>query len=339
MKTKGRGRVLHRVTAPGPFVPLVAKDWNIYPDKAALAGLIGIEGSNHLKDPPLPPTAFYDLVNDPIFGKVLRYLGGPHLNTTATDFPGRVASHKVKLGEGAGTTPGPDWWLAPNGLRYPTKLWVRQFMRFSENWTTASNTGGQGSADYKTMFLRYYSSSDRAEFICHSLQQWLYKGGGGGAGTTVIEGRLPLNNVVTINEEFGVSGFSDPHISAPEHLSAPYKTISPTGNCQPPGSRCFMGDREWYEIVWLHWTQGNRGEFTMWLRPYTSGQGTIVAPAKWRIQSKFREAAPGGQYIGVESYDMGINRNRQYDEVMYHDWGPYEVVDAGRYTNPWNVPV
>jgi hypothetical protein len=35
---------------------------------------------------------------------------------------------------------------------------------------------------------------------------------------------------------------------------------------------------------------------------------------------------------------MGINRNRQYDEDMYHYWGPYEVVDGYLYPNPWNLP-
>jgi hypothetical protein len=332
---------------PSPYTPIVARDWKTFADKAALAGTVGVEGSNHNCrgatepsncSPHLPPTDFYDLVSDPIFGKALRYLGGPQLNTIKKDFPGRVATYQVSLGSCSGLTAGATWWLAPNGCRYPTKLWVHQFMRFSSNWTTASNTGGQGSADYKTLFLRYFNSSDRLEFIAHSLQQWLFKGGGGGAGATTSEGTLPLHNVKTINVEFTTSGYGEPHIGAPFHTSTPYKTISPTGNCQPPGAPCGMGDEEWWEIIIYHNTVGNRGEHTMWLRPYTTGKGTVIAPGAWRIQSRFRVGQPGAQWLGVSHYQMGINRNRQWDEVMHLDWGPFEVVDGGSFTNPWKVP-
>jgi hypothetical protein len=36
----------------------------------------------------------------------------------------------------------------------------------------------------------------------------------------------------------------------------------------------------------------------------------------------------GPGFSGISHYQMGINGNRQHDEVMSHYWGPSEVVDG-----------
>lgn len=323
MKQVGAGRV--RVLAPGPYVPMIARDWSLLPDKSPLVGLIGTEGSSHLKAPPLPTTVFYDLVADPLFGKVLRYHGGPHLNTTETAMGGRVATYSVDLGEGAGNAPGPDWWLAPNGLRYPTHIWVRQYLRFAPNWTNACNYGGQGGGDYKAMFLRYYNSSARHQFKVTNLREWRMEGGN--PGLTIIEqGKLPWHNVQSLDEQYGGSGF--PGVD----LYPMVKVASLQGACFPSAAPCALqGDGQFYEMVMHHNTRGNRGEFSQYLRRVTP----TVGP--WRINAMYSVAQPGQVFRGLDGYQMGVNRNRQYDEVMYHDWGPHEVVDGGRYPDPWNL--
>lgn len=326
MKATGRGRVSHRVQVPGSYVPMVRQDWATHV-KADFAGLIGTEGASHLKAPPISPTLCYDLVSDPLFGKVMRYHGGPHLNTTETAMGGRVATYSVDLGEGAGHTPGSDWWLAPNGKRYPTHIWLRQYIRFSPNWTNACEYGGQGSGDYKTIFLRYYNSAARHQFKVTNLREWRMEGGNPGL-TFTEQGHLPWHNVQSLDQQYGGTGFPGADLYPMVRPSNPA-----TGNCFPANAPCAsQGDGQFYEIVIHHKTVGNRGEFSQYLRRVTP----TVTP--WRINAMYSIASPGQVFIGLSSYQMGVNRNRQYDEVMYHDWGPHEIVDGGRYPNPWNLP-
>jgi hypothetical protein len=242
---------------------------------------------------------------------------------------GRVATHQATLGTCA-SRPNAGWWTAPNGCWYPTHLWVRQFIRFSPNWTTASNTGGQGAADYKTMFLRYFNSAARHDFIVHSIREWWMSGGNPGL-TLVDNGSLSWHNVESMNVAYNASGFSSPD------LAPMVKPSALDGKCYPAAAPCApQGDGEWYEMVMHHKTVGNRGEFTQYLRRYTSGGA--VSPGPWRINAHYSVAQTGQVFSGISHYQMGINRNRQYDEVMNHYWGPYEVVDGSQYPNPWGLP-
>jgi len=315
---------------PGAYQTLVRADWKDFTDKAALTGLFGVEGGLNAQPPSLPVTDFYELVDDPVFGKAVRYNGGPQLNITATDMPGRVAVHKVALGSSSSVQPDPSWWPGPNGRFYPTHLWVRQFIRFSPNWTAGSTRGGQGAADYKAMFLRYYNSPARHEFKVANVREWVM--GGGNPGLTLVDqGKLSWSSVQSINDQYGVQGY--PGVD----LYPMVKVTSLSGICYPAGAPCALeGDGEWYEMVMHHRTVGERGEFSQYLRRYTSGG--IVDPGPWRINARYSVALPGEVFIGISHYQMGVNRNRQYDEVMFHDWGPYEVVDGSQFPNPWGLP-
>ncbi|HEX9894740.1 MAG TPA: hypothetical protein VGA78_12500, partial [Gemmatimonadales bacterium] len=67
---------------PGQYQTLFKKDWSTYADETALNGVVWVENHwNDLLEPKLPATDFYDLVPDPIFGKVVRYLGAVRLNS------------------------------------------------------------------------------------------------------------------------------------------------------------------------------------------------------------------------------------------------------------------
>ena len=316
-------------TLPSPPQPsrgyetLARADWSTYADKAALAGQFGVEGGlNACRapdpktggtrcDPHLPVTDFYDLVEDPLFGKVVRYNGGPQLNTKAKNMSGRTAIHGVSLG-------------SPR-----THIWLRQFIRFSPNWTTASATGGQGAADYKAMFLRYANSAARHQVKIGANGRGLEHNGGNPGLAKVGEGTLPWHNVVTLNQQYHISGwpFVDlyPLIRAPGPLSAKF-TRAPWG----------PGTGEWIEVVMHHKTVAERGEFTAYWRQYTVGGQ--VSPKPWKIDARYVVVRPGQVFRGVSIYTMGVNRNRQYDEPMFIYWGPFEIVDGSQFSNPWNLP-
>ena len=304
--------------APAQYATIVKQDWNTYPDKDALAGQFGVEGGLNACnvpdpatggtrcDPHLPVTDFYDLIPDPLFGKVLRYNGGPQLNTRLHNMPGRIALHGTRL-----------------GAEY-THVWVRQFVRFSSNWTTTSSTGGQGGPSYKVMFLRYKDSPARHQFVLDGPRGVEHSGGNPGL-KNLAEGRLPWNNVVTMNAAYGISGW--PYPDAYPMIKVP---------SSPPRAPAGSGDGEWYEIVLHHKTVAERGEFTMYWRQYTAGG--VVSPRAWKIDAWYMLAREGQVFRGVTTYTMGVNRNRQWDEPMYIYWGPFEVVDGNLYPNPWALP-
>jgi hypothetical protein len=306
----------------GSYETLAKVDWSSYPDKAALAGQFGIEG--HLNacktpdraggtrcDPHLPAEDFYDLVADPVFGKVIRYNGGPQLNTNARNMPGRTAVHGVDLG----------------GER--THVWVRQFVRFSPNWTTRSETGGQGAPDYKAMFLRYANSPARHQVKFGTTMRGLVHEGGNAGVTKVSEGFLPWHNAVSLKDKYKVKGWGGvdfyPAIKGFAFPASPSRA-APYGN----------GNGEWYELIMHHKTVAERGEFTLYWRQYTVGGQ--VSPQPWKIDARYMTGQAGQAFRGVTTYTMGVNRNRQYDEPMFIYWGPFEIVDGSQYPNPWNLP-
>ena len=321
--------------APPPiqYETLAAQNWSTYADKGALSGLFGVEGHLNTLAPALPVTDFYDLVSDPLFGKVVRYNGGPQLNTTDPSLPGRTAIYQIALGKSA--PPNPGWWTPTSGigagtLFFPTHLWVRQFIRFSPAWTTTSSIGGQGGPDYKALFLRYFNSSSRHEVKIGDQARGMMHSGGNPSVTKVSDGTLPWNNTVSMNVQYNTSGWGGvdfyPLVLAP----GPYpSTPSPSAPYGP-------GNGEWVEMVIHHKTVAERGEFTVYWRQYTVGG--VVSPQAWKIDARYLVGQPGQVWWGVSNYQMGVNRNRQYDTPMYIFWGPYEVVDGGVYPNPWNLP-
>jgi hypothetical protein len=300
---------------PGQYTAVITQDWSKYPDKASVRGLFGVEGrlndcgmvANKSRcDPALPVDEFFDLVDDPLFGKVIRYNGDPNLNTTATNMPGRVAVHGVKL-------PG------------MTDVWVRQFVRFSPNYTTIGRRGGQGASSHKMMFLRYKGSSSRQSWVIEGPRGMTHEDGMRQGKTVMASGRLPFSNTRPMNVVYSSSGWGSP--DAYPMLSAP---VGPRG--APKG----RGNGEWYEIILHHKAVGSRGEHTLAWRQYTVGGTT--APGPWKLAARWAEFVPGETWRPMVRYEMGVNRNRQWDEVMYVYWGPYEIVDGTKYPSPWGLP-
>jgi hypothetical protein len=304
-----------------PYATIVKEDWRNYPGKAALQGQFGVEGRLHectapdglggtKCDPHLPVEQFWDLVTDPLFGKVIRYNGGPELNTKTRGMPGRTALHGVRL------------------RGQYTHVWVRQFVRFSSNYTTTSVTGGQGGPSYKVMFLRYHDSGARHEWTIDGPRGVYHRGGNPGL-TRIEQGILPWNNVQVMNRQYRVEGWPFPDVYPMIKVPGPAPSA-------PPRAPFGNGDGEWYEVVLHHKTVAERGEFTMYWRRYTY-HGS-VSPGPWKIDAKYLIVQAGQTFRGVSIYTMGVNRNRQYDEEMFVYWGPFEIVDGSKYPNPWGLP-
>jgi hypothetical protein len=315
----------------GPYQTIGSKNWAGYADKSSLVGLFGVEGGLHNRAPALPVTDFYDLVSDPLFGKVVRYNGGPHLNIAAAGMPGRTATHQFGLNKKS--QPNATWWTPPSGGAhnvdwFPTHVWVRQFIRFSPNWTPMSSLSGEGGPSYKTMFLRYWGSAARHEWTIDGPRGVFHSGGNPGL-TKVANGQLPWHNTVTMNVQCKTDGWSFPDFWPAIKTTGPYP--SSPGNCAYG-----PGNGEWVEVIFHHNTQGARGEFSMYWRQYTVGGA--VAPSPWKINAWYLDVQPGQSFIGIANYQMGVNRNRWYDEPMFIYWGPYEVVDGSAYPDPWGVP-
>ena len=298
----------------GPYSVVTGKDWSSYAAKDELRGLFGVEGGlndcRRVKDkskcaPHLPVEKFYDLVPDPLFGRVIRYNGGPELNIASPRMPGRVAVHGVNF------APLAD-------------VWVRQFVRFSSNYTTIGRRGGQGAASHKMMFLRYQGSPARHDWVLEGPRGMTMETGRS-QGKVVAAGNLPWHNTRTMETLYGAKGW--PFADAFPMIG------SPVG---PPGAPVGQGTGEWYELVLHHRASGERAEHTLAWRQYTT-HGT-VAPGRWSMIARWEQFAAGQQWRPIVRYEMGVNRNRQWDEPMFVFWGPYEVVDGSKYPNPWNLP-
>jgi hypothetical protein len=302
----------------GNYIPVAAQDWSTYADKASLAGLFGVEGwANKTYDPLLPSTAFYDLVSESVpdgnggmkFGKAVRYLGDPALNTTDFTRPGRIAVHKVKFAD-------------------LDDVWVRQYARFSTNWTTMA-VNPSGASAYKMMFFRFDGAGFRLNFGMVSRNEGMELGQGpSGSRPGAIEAALPWDNHVPVSPADGARGMDAwPMIKAPNFQGPPFKAGGD-------------GDGEWYERV-MHFKKVDVMVMQGTVAKRRVTLGGVWNPGPWVIIARqvTHTGDPTVEYIRpVISYEMGVNRNKQWDDVMWLDWGKYDVVNGALYPNPFNVP-
>ncbi len=97
-------------------------------------------------------------------------------------------------------------------------------------------------------------------------------------------------------------------------------------------------NREWYEFVYLHRKTGpTTSESGAWVRQLTTGAGTLQLPGPWRwVRRSHAFDAPIPSAVSVE-FGGNKNHGNEFDEWII--WGPYEIVDASRYANPFGVPM
>lgn len=309
---------------PGVYTTVAAQNWNNYASDAALksAGIFGVEGGLNTQAPALPTTAFYELASDSlnVFGKVVRYIGDPSLNTTSTTLPGRITIHTARF--------------AP-----VTNVWVRQYRRFSPNWTTAGANPSGGSS-YKTMFFRWENAGFRMGHLINGGRERVMELGQGTSGGR--PGDVTYNTGVAtppdcpFSLDFG-RPFNDmaPQIAVGSYLCAAGQTI-------PAGP----GDGQWYEIIMHYKIAGTFGvakSFEGTVATFRVTTGGVLRPAgdrtnvaNWKIIS-LGVTQTTDLAARAKEYDMGVNRNKQWDSQMSVFWGPYDVVDGSLFPDPFQV--
>jgi hypothetical protein len=281
------------------------RDWKDFKSDADLkaARLFGVDGAAHrMTSPVTRPQDYYELIPDSVFGQVVRYKGGPWANTVKGNIVfGAVAVHVVTF----------------EPLRH---VWVRQFIRFSPNYWPVGKTPERHNNSYKIIFLRWAGAGFRQGLSFTGSARLAPEYGQGGDGGGV----WPGTSVVAPSSSRPDAGFA-----------GQYDVRSMIRRAHPaPRS----GDGEWYEFVLGHEqlsTSSARGVFA-WRRYTDRGR---VSPVSWTVNIVTRtNREPNREWAPARRYDMGVNRNKSFDEEMSWDWGPYEIVDGSRRPNPFGIP-
>jgi hypothetical protein len=259
-------------------------------------------GLNKHTDPVTVPADYYELISDSVFGKVVRYKGGPWANTTRiSTVLGAVATHVVKF---------PD-------IR---NVWVRQFVRFSPNYWPRGATPAGHNDSYKLMFLRWDGAGFREAVTFSGAWRIAPEYGQGGSGGSVWPGSE--TPVATPTPPDG--GFANQY-----DIHSIFRRSYPTSQ---------MGDGQWYEIVMGHLELAPlTGRGIIAWRKYTVAD--VVNPQAWTVYIVDRTHTDSTKpWVPANRYDMGVNRNKSFDEDMTWDWGPYDIVDGSRFPNPFKIP-
>lgn len=208
---------------------------------------------------------------------------------------------------------------------------VRTFFRMSANWEIGADVGGEAGASYKMLFLR--NANSRTEFEPNAGREWVSNVGAPQGGGTVTQVTLAHHNVVTMNANYGVTGFPQPDIASYEDGSGMMFKTPP----QPPGAPTGDGEEEWYELRWIvEYEVGGDVKVmrqTQALRQYT--QSLVANPLPWRYNTVQATAPVGSVWRKPTRYEQGVYSNRQADETMWQDFACYEVVDLDAFTPPW----
>lgn len=295
---------------------MVCRDWSQYADKtAASAAGFGVEGNQQNVPPALPVSAFWDLVPDStgLFGKVLRYNGGPSLNPASTTQPGRIAIHIE---------------VFPKPL---TNVWVRQYVRFSPNWTTGG-TNPAGGSSYKTMFLHWQGAGFRMGFLHNGNRERVLEYGQDFTNDGSPDGSSsPLPWATAGKWPTCVDYGRGIHDAWPTMQAGPIHCIAGQTDLGGPGNG------EWFEVI-LHSKQvtTTASEGTLAIRQYTvNGK---VQPGPWDIQAR-RQDNPAHAWAPASDYQMGVNRNKAFDAPMFIWWATITVVDGSANADPFGLGV
>jgi len=239
-----------------------------------------------------------NLVPDPVFGKALR------------------TTHQKQ-------TPFFDLVNAPSGLpgavqRVEVKftkgpmaaVWVRFFVRFDApaghpyGWRTKSpNDPSPFGGSYKVFFLHW--SSPYSE-----------------------RGSLVYTNTFRLDAEFYVAGLA-------KLSEGPLPGSGGAHDLTNSSRGAEWTDGQWYEMIYLYKrVGGNTARAGAWVRRYTQNGRVSPAPFRWWMgEASFVSAPPT-----ASSFELGGNKNHGNEFDQYVIWGPWEVVDADKFPNPWGVP-
>ena len=180
------------------------------------------------------------------------------------------------------------------------KMWYRWRMKFTPGWTSAGPDPAGWANSYKIAFWLWDIYGGRGEVEYSNTNQYIT-----GTGFTGNNGSISYNETLLPG-------------SAPDF-----------GNT---GSE--WTDGEWYEFV-VYWEKASNTSYRQyyWRRKLT--QGGVIVNNNF-IFHGYR-ASGSTALPKVKGIELGINRNKNNPTDMYISWGPWEVVDGSKYSNPFGM--
>lgn len=181
------------------------------------------------------------------------------------------------------------------------RAWYRWRMKFSPGFTTTGPHPPTYANSYKIAF-------------------WLWEGYDG-------RGELEFSNTDEYMPFWNVKDPQGPYLEyRKRHLTSAQEFGRVSTEWQ---------DGEWYEFVILYEKTGPTAARNHWWRRRLTSGGR-VAPGGWTYVGVELTGSPTPRMRGIV---LGGNRNRTAATTMYVHWGPWEVVDATRHPNPWDMPL
>ncbi len=106
-----------------------------------------------------------------------------------------------------------------------------------------------------------------------------------------------------------------------------------------PGSASDLGrvngewsDGDWWEFVVHHQSSGKGGQLQIWRRRATANGSK--SPGPWTY---YGLALEGNEVPLATAVQLGLTKTKPTPS-QYIDWGPWDVVDGARYSNPFDMP-
>ncbi|HET7233943.1 MAG TPA: hypothetical protein VFJ16_28285 [Longimicrobium sp.] len=181
------------------------------------------------------------------------------------------------------------------------KVWYRFRVKFAPGWTSVGPDPSGWANSYKIAFMDWAGYNGRMEIEYSNSTDYI-------TGVAVQTGSGTWVN-------YGSSLVAG---SAPNFGKATTE----------------WNDGEWWEFVMYYDKTGpTTASSYYWRRRLTSGGQVQNNP--WVL---FGENLSGNTTPQVSGIQLGINRNKNNPTTMYLYWGPWEVVDGAKYTNPFGMP-
>lgn len=179
-------------------------------------------------------------------------------------------------------------------------MWYRFRMKYAPGWTDAGPDPAGSANSYKIAFWTWSGFNGRGELQLTNTQDY-------GTGIGVAVGETYQN----YSEKLMPS--SDPDFG---QITTEWT------------------DGEWWEfVIHYHRTGTQTAHYAYWRRRLTTGGK--IAPGAWKFHGI--EVA-GANTPRVTNVELGCNKNKNNPMTMYIYWGPWEVVDGTRTSNPFGVP-
>ncbi len=195
---------------------------------------------------------------------------------------------------------GRTFFLTQKFARPLASVWVRFTVRFSPGFDLQGTTPPKANAAYKLFFLLFEGAGGRTGIELANRRQYIY---------TNLQGGFRRES----ERSFGTHRWGG-------HIAGEFT------------------DGEWYEFVVHREVTGPRSYVNRFYRRRRTGKGRIVEPP-WNFWGIETLGKPGQVARPARAIQLGGNKNKSNDRTQHVTWGPWEVVDASEYPNPYSLPL